>query len=259
MTSSRSPIAARVALASSLAATAARAGTGIATRPRAVQPDPLPELYEFEACPFCRIVREVFTELDLDAVIRPCPKGGSRFRPEAERLAGKMQFPLLVDGAAGVTLLESGDIVRHLFETWGDGTVPLRWRAIFLQQLGSTLAGSWRPGAGRNARPSKAPTEPLVLYSFEGSPFARLVRERLCELELPWILRSVGRAQATDWLPPALRDRVAPYAKPGTANRQRLKASAGRVTVPFLKDPNTGAALGESEAILDYLEHEYAR
>ena len=31
-------------------------------------------LYEYEACPFCRKVREALTSLDLDYVARPCPR-----------------------------------------------------------------------------------------------------------------------------------------------------------------------------------------
>ena len=44
----------------------------VATR----QPRQLLELYEFESCPYCRLVREALTELDLDAMILPCPRGG---------------------------------------------------------------------------------------------------------------------------------------------------------------------------------------
>lgn len=32
-------------------------------------------LYEFEACPFCRKVREAITILDLDVIFYPCPRG----------------------------------------------------------------------------------------------------------------------------------------------------------------------------------------
>ena len=42
-----------------------------------------------------RLVREALTELDLDAMIYPCPKGGKRFRPLATDLGGKTRFPLL--------------------------------------------------------------------------------------------------------------------------------------------------------------------
>ena len=252
------PIPDPFALAGSLAATAARFGSGIVTQPREEQPDPLPELYEFEGCPFCRIVREVLTELDLNAVIRPCPQGGTRFRADVTAKGGRMQFPFLVDPGQQVAMNESGDIIRYLFMTYGDGHLPLRWRAISLQQFGSALAGAWRPLRGRNARPSREPELPLELYSFEGSPYARLVRERLCELELPWVLRTVGRSRVAGLLPPPLRDRLAVTPEPGTAGRQALFERAGRITVPWLVDPNTGLELGESAEIIEYLEHEYA-
>ncbi|MEE4300342.1 MAG: glutathione S-transferase N-terminal domain-containing protein [Pseudomonadales bacterium] len=244
-------------LAGSLAVTAARFGTGIAAQRRRERPEWLFVLYEFEACPYCRIVREVLTELDLDAEIRPCPKGGERFRPALLERGGKAQFPYLIDPNTQIELYESADIVRHLFETYGDG-VPLHWRLGPLQQLGSQLAGAFRPLAGRRARPSRAPARPLELYSFEGSPFARLVRERLCELEIPWILRSTGRTQPSDWVPPGLRDRFAIEARPESDNRRALLARAGRLTIPYLVDPNTGEEMGESGAIVDYLERSYA-
>jgi glutathione S-transferase len=246
-----------VAFVGSLATTALRLGAGVSTRPREARPKLLFELYEFEGCPFCRIVREALTELDLDAMVRPCPKGGTRFRPKLMEIGGKAQFPYLVDPNTGNAMYESADIVAYLFETYGDGKVPLRWQAAGLQQLFSALAGMWRFGAGRDARPSKAPQQPLELYSFEASPFARLVRERLCELELPYVLRSVGRSTATDWLPPGVRDALHIEATPQTLNRQVLLKRAGRITVPYLVDPNCGVEMGESAEILEHLQSQY--
>jgi len=246
-----------VALFGSLATTALRMGAGIATQPRTSRPALLFDLYEFEGCPYCRIVREVLTELDLDAMILPCPKGGTRFRPESIKKGGKAQFPFLYDQNTHVSMYESADIIRYLFETYGNGTVPLRWRLSGAQQLGSALAGMWRFGAGRDAVASVAPAQPLELYSFEGSPFARLVRERLCELELPYVLRSVGRSAASDWLPPGLRDVVRIEAIPLTLNRQVLLQRAGRITVPYLVDPNCGVEMGESAAIIGHLQTRY--
>lgn len=254
------PSAARLdplALAGSVATTALRFGAGIATKPCSERPRWLFELYEFEGCPFCRIVREVLTELDLDAEIRPCPKGGTRFRPRVLERGGRMQFPFFVDPSTGATLYESTDIIAYLFETYGGG-VPLRWRAAALQQFGSMLAGGGRPSSGRRARPSRAPSLLLELYSFEGSPYARLVRERLCELELPYILRSVGRSTARDWLPPGVRDALGVVPEPETVNRRELLARAGRITVPYLVDPNAGVELGETAAIIEHLERTYA-
>lgn len=246
------------AFAGSLAATTLRFGAGIATTPRAERPKWLFELYEFEGCPYCRIVREVLTELDLDAEIRPCPKGGTRFRPRLLELGGKEQFPYLVDPSTGTALYESADIIAYLFETYGGGRVPLRWRASALQQLGSSLAGMSRPLGGRRVRPSRTPSLLLELYSFEGSPYARLVRERLCELELPYVLRSVGRSTLTDWVPPAVRSAFGIEPKPATVNRRDLLNRSGRISVPYLVDPNFGVQMGESADIIDYLECTYA-
>lgn len=246
-----------LAFFASLATTTLRFGAGVATQPRSTRPAHLFELYEFEACPYCRIVREAITELDLDALIKPCPKGGKRFRPELLEKGGKEQLPFFVDPNANVAMYESADIIAYLYRTYGGGTVPLRWQVAGLQQLGSALAGAWRAGAGRRARPSKSPAVPLELFSFEASPYARLVRERLCELELPYVLRSAGRSTASDWLPPATRDALGVKAKPETLNRQVLLQRAGRISVPYLVDPNTGTEMAESAAIIDYLEGHY--
>ena len=42
------------------------------------RPEKLLELYEFEICPYCRKVRGIIDYLDLDVLIRPCPKEGKR-------------------------------------------------------------------------------------------------------------------------------------------------------------------------------------
>ncbi|MGB1558462.1 MAG: glutathione S-transferase N-terminal domain-containing protein [Oceanococcaceae bacterium] len=78
-------------VSSSVAASSLAAWRGSAAfRPADRQPAQPLVLYEFEACPYCRLVREILTELDLDADIRPCPKGGKRFREEAMAKAGKL-------------------------------------------------------------------------------------------------------------------------------------------------------------------------
>lgn len=245
-------------VARSVVTTLMRAGMGTATRPAAQRPPWLFELYEFESCPYCRLVREALTELDLDATIYPCPKGGERYRPVVAQKGGKLQFPFFVDPNTGAALYESADIVRYLFDTYGHRSLPPYWRWMELQQLGSGLAGIPRLGAGTRVRTSRPPARPLELYSFEASPFARVVRERMCELELPYVLRSAGRSTAADWWPPAVRDAMKWPHEPRTLNRRALKERAGRVSIPFLVDPNTGTELADSEKILDYLQATYS-
>lgn len=248
----------RVNLASSGLATTLRTGVGITAHPAAEKPAKLLELYDFEACPYCRLVREALTELDLDAMIYPCPKGGKRFRPRVSELGGKTQFPFLVDPNTGDQMYESLDIIAYLFETYAKRPMPLKWRAGTLQKLGSSVTGITRGMSGVRVRPSRPPAEPLQLYSFESSPFARPVRDLLCELEIPYILRSAGRTRISDWVPPAIRDAMNMPSDPDLYNRKALLERAGRVSIPYLIDPNTDEEMGESEEIIHYLTATYA-
>ncbi|MDE2148289.1 MAG: glutathione S-transferase N-terminal domain-containing protein [Gammaproteobacteria bacterium] len=232
-------------------------GTG-AFAPAQRQPERLLELYEFEACPYCRRVREALTALDLDALIYPCPAGGQRFRPHVVELGGKSQFPLLLDPNTDTRLYESGDIIDYLARRY-DGHAPrLPAPLVGITQLSGGLATIARGLRGAGARPSRAPAQPLELYGFESSPYTRLVREVLCELELPYISRSAGKASWRDIGPPGLRRRLFPNAPVRGRNRRRLLAATGRVQLPYLVDPNRDMRLFESAAIIGYLQREYA-
>lgn len=247
----------RINLASSTMATVLRTGMGISAKPATSKPDALLELYDIEGSPYCRLVREALTELDLDAMIYPCPRGGTRYRPMAIELGGKAQFPLLVDPNSGMTLYESLDIVEYLFGTYAGRSLPIKWRAGAVQVLGSFMTDVARMASGTTARASTAPREPLELYSFESSPYARMVRDALCELEIAYVLRSAGRTRLSDWVPPILRDSLSLQPDPELKNRRDLLERAGRVSIPYLVDPNTGVEMGESRAIVDYLEETY--
>ena len=220
----------------SIAATLARGAQGMRTGRLGRRPAEPMVLYDFESCPYCRKVREALTLLDLEADVRPCPKGGRRFRPELIARGGKAQFPYLVDPNTGRELYESDAIVRTLFAEYGDGPPP----AVLLGQLpviSGALASGLRFGLGTHAEPSRAPARPLELWSFEASPFCRIVREKLCTLELPYRLHNVGK---------------------GSPSRAAFALRSGKMQVPYLVDPNTGAALFESAEIVDYLERSYA-
>lgn len=222
------------------------------------QPEQPLELYEFEASPFCRLVRERLTELDLDVMVYPCPKGGTRFRPTVKKLGGKQQYPFMVDPNSGTSLYESYDIIRYLNETY-EGKVRnpkgLRRRLAICMALGATLSRAVR---GFKARPSNAPTKPLELYGFESSPYSRLVREVLCELELPYLLHNTGKARMSDMGPPEFRDKVFKAPRGTSRNRRFLDEHTGQVQLPYLIDPNTGVEMYESAKIIAYLENVYA-
>ncbi len=220
--------------ASSFLASVLRLGAGMRARPARRRPEKLLELYEFEACPFCRRVREALSEFDLDALVLPCPRSGTRFRPKARELGGKERFPYLVDPNTGRAMYESEDIVKYLRETYDAPGAPL-WLGPLSTVSGGLAAGA-RIGHGRAARPSRAPDQPLELWSFEASRFARLVREVLCELELPYVLHNVAK---------------------GSPRREAFVMRSGKMMVPFLADPNTGCELFESADIVSYLRETY--
>lgn len=222
-------------VSSSIAATLVRGAQGMRTHRLGRRPATPVLLYEFESCPFCRKVREALTLLDLEADIRPCPKGGQRFRPEGVARGGKAQFPYLVDPDTGKEMYESDAIVRYLFSEYGEGPPPALLLGGWAALTGS-LASALRLGAGTNAEPSRAPGSPLELWSFEASPFCRIVREKLCTLELPYRLHNVGK---------------------GSPSRAAFVERSGKMQVPYLVDPNTGAALFESAEIVRHLERSY--
>jgi len=222
-------------VSSSIAATLVRGAQGLRVRKLGRRPATPIVLYEFESCPFCRKVREALTVLDLEADVRPCPKGGTRFRPEVVARGGKAQFPYLVDPNTGKEMYESDAIVRYLFAEYGEGSPPAVLLGSWAAVTGS-LASALRIGLGTNAEPSRAPARPLELWSFEASPFSRIAREKLCTLELPYRLHNVAK---------------------GSPSRAAFLERSGKMQVPYLHDPNTGVALFESDEIVAYLERTY--
>lgn len=250
-------------LASSLLASSFRGWRGAASfKPATRQPAKLLALYDIEASPYCRLVREVLTELDLDAMIHPCPLGGTRYRPKVMELGGKAQFPFLIDPNTGDQLYESADIIDHLRLAYGTGRPARRGFGRSVAVAGSyvaTLSRSIGRVRGYRARASIAPEQPLELYSFEASPYSRPVRELLCELELPYRLRNFGKSRWADMGPPEVRRRFFADAPVTSPNRVRMHELTGRFQVPYLVDPNTGTAMYESGDILRYLDQTYAR
>ena len=224
-------------VATSLLATAARLGYAERVGTLGARPAQPVVLYEFEGCPFCRKVREALTVLDIDAMIYPCPQNGPRYREELRERGGKAQFPYLIDPNAGVEMYESNDINRHLFERYGNGGVPLMLSLPIVTDLTSSVATLVRISGGRYYRAAHVPEQPLELYGYEGSPFSRIAREVLCELEIPYLLHNVAHK---------------------SPRRAEFMKRSGKMMVPYLVDPNTNTEMFESAAIVAYLNKTYA-
>lgn len=199
------------------------------------EPGQMLEIYEFEACPFCRKVREVMSELDLAYLCHPCARG-SRNRDAVVRLGGKAQFPFLVDPNTGKQIYESEDIITYLHETYGSGRGALSRGLAPLNTATAALASMVRHRGGRVSGAAAAPARPLELYNFEASPYCRKAREALHELDLSFVVHNVAK---------------------GGRRRPALVARGGRMMVPYLIDPNTATELYESDDIVAYLRRTY--
>ncbi|KAL5710641.1 hypothetical protein ACHQM5_021181 [Ranunculus cassubicifolius] len=152
-------------------------------------------------------------------------------------MGGKQQFPYMANPNTGVAMYESDAIIKYLCEKYGDGSVPLLLSLGLLTTLTAGFAMIGRMGRGSKYTPSKMPPQPVELWAYEPSPFCKVVREVLVELELPHILHSCAR---------------------GSPKRQILYEKAGHFQVPYLEDPNTGVKMFESAEIVDYLRATYA-
>jgi len=215
-----------------------RLGRGLGSKsPSNNEPETPLELYEFEACPYCKKVREALSALNIEYISRSSARG-SKKRADVMDQGGRQQFPYLVDPNTGTSMFESEDIIDYLYSTYGEAR-SAAWRMLSpVNTISAALASSVRP-RGRQVGDLKRTQDPeqlLVLYNMEGSPYCRKVREVLCELDLDCHIKTTTR-----WGP----------------RREDLIARGGRKTVPYLVDPNTDTEMYESDDIIDYLRATY--
>ncbi len=196
------------------------------------------ELYSFEACPYCRKVREVLSELDLDYVEHTAAEG-SPSRKELKERGGKEQVPFLIDPNTQTKLYESDAIIAYLNREYGNGRTA-GWPIPLPSVLDNAISGAaslprFNSGRSYRGRPHKG-LKRLELFNMEGSPYCRKVREALCELNLEYLVRNVPK---------------------GSPQRAELEKRGGKVQVPYLIDPNTDTEMYESDDIVAYLWRTY--
>lgn len=221
-------------------------------------PAQLLELYDRETHPECRLVREALTELDLDALIYPCPEGGERYADKLLAISGGSEIPFLFDPNSNTKLTGGQAISEHLFNAYAQRPTPAALQVQGANLLQSEKATALRKDAGLQKQPSKPAQQLLTLYSFESSPFSRLVREKLCELELAYTLINLSKQKVSDVGPAALHLSWGKYKPLENTKRAEFHAQHGNVQVPYLVDPNTQTSLFESKDILQYLDKTYA-
>lgn len=247
-----------VSLLSSIGASSIRSWRGTSASKSACQPEKNIILFDREACSECRFVREAFTELNLNAMIVPCPKGGNSIQ-KLEEESGSSTVPRIFDPNTDENIVGREKIIAYLFKEYRGSAVPPQLQNKLVNNVASKLASAIRLNAGEHYRPAKDVKHPLTLYSFESSPYSRLVRETLCELELPYLLINLGKQQWSDMGPANFRFTLKPYQPIKNTKRDDFFKKHGNVQVPYLIDPNTGTELFESTDIINYLNKTYLK
>ena len=226
------------------------------------------ELYDVENDRECRAVRERITELDLNVerVIPAAPQSRSMNAGTNPESSTSYKIPtrpppvLVVQEADNSStrnsLTGSEAILEYLNNNFLDTSIgnsndddnvnafPDQALEI-LDTITSSIAGFMRLGRGSQVTPAARgqdvprPDKPLILYSYDGNQFCRLVREVLTELDIVYELKSAGKQ---------------------SPRRQELaEITGGSSQCPYLIDPNTGVSMPESADIVEYLYKTYAK
>lgn len=162
----------------------------------------------------------------------PTPRPLQMTRPAQEQLPG-----LISGGAALAVRLATGVFTlgwSPKILTGDDAASVGVESGVYGFKLGPLAFRDTSPLLEAAPRPSK----PLILYEYEGSPFCRKVREAALLLDIPLELHPC------------------PGARAGFSDE--LMAKTGRMTVPYLEDPNNGdVGMFESDDIIEYMLDNY--
>ena len=218
------------------------------------------KLYDVENSRPCRTVREMITELDLNVekVIPSAPNSRAIQDPNYDyAIPNGCEVPTLIvsdstsdDGDGEKVLSGEEAIVQYLnsnFDTTPTTTITDNGQQDIMeiiQTAGSYIAGVLRPGRGVMVSPAAKKDvinkeAPLILYSYEGNQFCRLVRETLTELDVVYELRNVG--------------------KESPRRSELASITGGSTQCPYIVDPSTGTSMAESADIIRYLYKTYGR
>ncbi|KAL0488230.1 glutaredoxin [Acrasis kona] len=226
------------------------------------KPDKLIEFFEKEACPFCRKVRETMSMLDIDALVKPCPRGGERFRKELIERGGKEMVPYLVDPNTNTVMYESEDIIRYLFNQYGEGegNIPFPLNSGKYNTFNSRVATTLRIFPlyqGFIHEVSRHVEIPLVLYNYEANPECRRVREALSTFEIPYHMINVAPVKNVMSLIPILGVSENAVGLIKSPKRIKVEQEIPGFQVPYLKDPNNSKEFKGADDIIQHIEDVY--
>lgn len=86
-------------------------------------------LYHFDSCPYCARVRRAVTDLGLEVQLEDIHRDPAA-QAKLVAATGRQTVPVLHLEEGDVWMPESGDIVRFLYERFGDGRSPPLWARV---------------------------------------------------------------------------------------------------------------------------------
>ena len=153
--------------------------------------------------------------------------------------------------------------IDYLFKHYGhSGKTPKKYshypKIPVAALAGTIINGARGVWVNQAILQREAPQQLLELWGFEASPFTRIVRAELTELELPYKFHNAAKERWQDQGPAVLRLKPGKYTPlAGGKREQVLKVMGNNIQVPYLVDPNTGVKLFESAEIVKYLKQQY--
>lgn len=234
------------------------------------RPSVPPVLYSYEGNQFCRLVREVLTELDIPYELRSAGKESPR-RDELVSINanGSSQCPYLVDASCGVSMGESADIVEHLYKNYAlwtppnellraasDAVLPLVkpvYRFLTPLQAGSSEVDAAYLLNLKRASESieeKVRSHPVVIYTFTLSPFSSEAKLLLDRLGIEYHEISLGK----EWLPGLISD--GDGGESGSLVRASLLDTTGQSSLPhiFVGGTSVGGLFSGTPGLIPGLE-----
>jgi glutaredoxin len=225
-------------------------------------------LYNYEGNQFCRLVREVLTELDLEYEMRPCGKGSPR-RQELALLNqvtdSSSQCPQLMDPntfkeSTITPMRESKDIIDYLYRTYAQWTPPnpvLEGLSRIVTPLLKPVYAQLAPlqaGDGYDALAKQREIDadlqlaPIVVYTYQWSPFcseAMMVLKRLNYVEDDGDIKEISLGY--EWIPGLIQD---------AGKRAALGERTGQTSLPhiFVGGESIGGLFSGAPGLIPSLE-----
>ncbi len=220
-------------------------------------------LYSYEGNQFCRLVREVLTELDIPYELRSAGKGSPRRAELSTLTGGSTQCPYLIDPNTDKKLAESKDIIQYLYKNYALFTPPneilgqasSRIMTPLLKPIFKTLTPLQAGSNGEDKSKYKTDiatataeieteinNDKIVIYTYSLSPFCTEAVSVLNNLDLEFKEISLG----AEWFPFLINEG-------GAEKRMALFELTGQSSLPhiFVNGKSVG---GLYEGLLPSLE-----